>query len=210
MEKPHYVKWATVPEGYYTKTRLKEEFGVKPFSELDYDATVKVYQQSKWQTFNLYHMDNTVEIKKRKVKVIEPTYKNIAESLYLINKSAKVSRDTKSKNYSSGNHSVVKRAKNRQSELYDLKTSVMAKLREENKLVTLGYHIQSFDHTERKVYLLLEELEGFTFHSPLDAKPDDLKELGEIEVISADKTVQTGVNFFEAKLLLETYTLTNQ
>jgi len=95
-DKPCY-KWQDVPEGLYTKTVLKNENGLKPITEDNPDAFMKSYIQGKWRTYNLYHIGNCKMIKKRSTDISEFSLdeKTIVAAMYVINKSAKKSRDTK-------------------------------------------------------------------------------------------------------------------
>ncbi|WP_342546108.1 YkyB family protein [Lysinibacillus sp. FSL K6-4013] len=190
-----------VEDGYYTKTKLKNEFGLKPFDESQYDATAKLYVHNKWGNYYLYHIDNCIEIKKRKVTEHPITLQSIAESLYLINKSAKVSRDTKNENYHQRKHSVVQAAKTRQFKLYDLKESVINKLLSEEKIEIKGYHTM-FDG-----YLMLLQLGDFTFHRPVSkSEIADLTCLGVLDhEVSSVRTRDVSLNFFEAENLLNRY-----
>ncbi|WP_285395261.1 YkyB family protein [Lysinibacillus sp. fls2-241-R2A-57] len=201
MEVPHFHSWKNIEEGYYTKTKLKNELGLKPFDESQYDATAKLYVNSKWGNYVLYHIDNCVEIKKRKVTEHPITLQNIAESLYLINKSAKVSRDTKKDNYHLKNHSFVQAAKTRQSKLYDLKVSVIKKLLSESEIEIKGYH------TMFGGFLMLLEINDFTFHLPVFKNEiANLTHLGVLEnEISSERTRKVSLNFFEAENLLNRY-----
>lgn len=197
---PHYQGWSRVPEGYYTKTKLRNELGLKPFNEAVHDATLRAYVNGSWKEFILYHVDNCIEIKKRKVVEHPITELSIAESLYLINKSAKVSRDTKQENYHAKKHSVVQAAKTRQNKYYDLKETVLQKLQTENRVTVKGYHTMSGGE------FLLLELQGFTFHMPVLDIPEGIENLGElVQQISSEKSISVSVNFFEAENLLNRY-----
>lgn len=204
MNKPHFVGWHKVEEGYYTKTRLNAEFGLKPIDEKENAATLRANTPAGWKNFNLFHIDNTIEIKRRKVMELEINNLNIAEALYTINKSAKVSRDTKAENYAEGNHSVVQQSKARQVKLYKMKDAVINKLLIEGKANTLGFHKQKSQWGEGYHYLILIEFEGFTFHLPT-TEVNTLKELGEIEIIQAKKTRSVNIKFFESVNLLERF-----
>lgn len=148
-----YVKFKNVPDHLKTKTQLKE-MGLKPINEECPDATVKAYVQGHWKVFNLYDITNTKEIKKRHVNELPITDKNIAEALYLINKSAKKSRDTKVINYTLNNHNVVKRSKNRELDLYDLKNRVILAALQKGIAAEVGYHTQKNLRTEREKIIL--------------------------------------------------------
>ena len=159
---PHFIGWANIEEGYYTKTALRRDFGVKPLEVDVYDATARLIVNGRWNDYVLYHIDNCIEIKKRQVKEHPITVKAIAEALYLINKSAKVSRDTKQTYYYMGKHQIVQSAKTRQAKLYALKDRVITKLLAEQKIDVKGYHT-----IVNRQFLLLH-LERFIFHIPLN------------------------------------------
>ena len=203
-EKPHFVKFSSVPEGFYTKTTLRKEFGLKPAST-ECDATVRGYIRDKWQVFELFHIDNTIEIKKRVVKEHPLTLDNIAEALYVINKSAKVSRDTKKENYQYRNFRVVAYSKSRETKLYNLKGQVIELLMTKELAEIKGYHMQKrYDGNIN--YLLLVAVGDFTFHMPVFSKlAKKYTLLGDIDVISAEKTRKTTLNFFESVNVLERF-----
>ncbi|MBP1968003.1 hypothetical protein J2Z83_000095 [Virgibacillus natechei] len=201
-EIPHFKGWSKIPEGYYTKTALKRDMKLKPVDESKHDATLWAVGGGKWKDFVLYHIDNTIEIKQRKVKLLDVTDKNIAEALYTINKSAKLSRDTKQSSYHNKNFQVVGASKTRQNKLYDLKDEVIKKLLNEDRMNIEGYHEQESYNGDTN-YLMMLKLEGFTFHIPTSEKETaGLKSLGEIGVISAEKTRSTTINFYESEKLL--------
>lgn len=135
--------WGKVPENYKTKTQLKA-MGLKPKDESKPDEKVYASAGGRMNYFDLYDVDNTIEIKKKKpadISDMDLNSVNIGESLYVVNKSALKSRDTKAANYSLGNHGVVKNAKSRQYNLYDLKDKVINKAIQEGVAQVLGYHI---------------------------------------------------------------------
>nr|WP_194950002.1 YkyB family protein [Anoxybacillus flavithermus] len=180
-----------------------KQLKLKPVNVDKPDAYVKTQIGTKWVIYNLYHINNCIKVKSRvtQIRTFELTDENIAEALYIINKSAKKSRDTKQKKYYEGKYSVVNRSKTRQMKLYALKDEVISKLRSENKMEVLGYHVQGYEN-----YLLLLKLADYTFHTPvnkLDTK--GLEFLGEIDLIPAEKTKKTTLKFSEAVKLLETY-----
>ncbi|MBP3041876.1 hypothetical protein J9303_20885 [Bacillaceae bacterium Marseille-Q3522] len=91
----HFNRWNEVPSHLKTKTQLKE-LDLKPISELEYQATIIAKYNKRCSFYKLYDVNTACKpIKRRIVKEIEITDANIAESLYIINKSAKLSRDTK-------------------------------------------------------------------------------------------------------------------
>ncbi len=210
MTKPHFIGWHQVENGYYTKTRLRNEFGLKPVDLQQYDATLKAKTPQGWKDFVLYHINNTVEIKRQKIADIEPTLTNIAEALYVINKSAKISRDTKVNNYSLNKHQVVAGAKTRQIQLYELKNAVIEKLLQEKKIFIIGYHKQQSNWKNGEIYLMLVKIEEFTFHLPVTKK--DIQSYnypGTIDKISAVKTRKTHLKFHESKRMLEKYIMSD-
>lgn len=132
--------------------------------------------------------------------LVEETNENIAEALYIINKSAKVSRDTKSEMYMRGEHRICHAAKTRSNNLYELKDMVIHKLITENRINLIGYHRSGLG------YLALYELSGFTFHIPCNNRDTDGEFLGDFdEIVSAEKTRKTSINYNQAINLLENY-----
>lgn len=152
--------------------------------------------------YPLYDINETQVVKQRQTDIskLEMTIHNIAESLYIINKSAKKSRDTKKINYFDRNYGVVNRAKTRQLKLYALKDAVLRKLLDENKAEMIGYH------TQNGKKLLLIQLEDYTFHLPAEqGQTKCLKHLGEIAIIPAAATRKVTLKYNEAVKLLETF-----
>ncbi|MBW8351924.1 hypothetical protein K0H71_21210 [Bacillus sp. IITD106] len=158
----------------------------------------------KWRDFVLYDVDHCIPIKRREIKEVEMTDENIAEALYVINKSAKKSRDTKNLSYFMGDHSTVKRSKSRQLTLYSLKDDVINLLIKEGKAKVIGFHKQP-SYNETVNYLILVKIQGLTFHLPVDEDEIiDLKLLGEIGTITAESR-KTKLKFYESVNLLERY-----
>ncbi|RYL92226.1 hypothetical protein ABNN70_10495 [Sporolactobacillus sp. Y61] len=146
---PKFHWWDEVPENLKTKTQWRKEH-FKVINENEIEAIIEYHAGTKLTRYKLYEKSNTKTTRRIIIKIddIEPTDKNLSEALYLINKSAKKSRDTKGRNYSSGNHRVVHAAKTRQQKLYDLKDAVIAKLISENRMELLGYHTQDIKHEQ--------------------------------------------------------------
>ncbi len=114
----------------------------------------KVYFDQRWHDFEFFTLDQTTpkrNMEKRTITNYKCNPDNLCESLYLINKSAKKSRDTKKQKYQSGEHGVTQRSKTRQNKLYDLKNHVVDKMISENLLLVEGYHTQEFT-VIKKVY----------------------------------------------------------
>lgn len=195
----YFTGFKNAPEDCYTKNVLNTDFGLKPLNDEIPDAQGKVYIHGNWRLVSTYHIDNCKEIKRRVVKEYDLTIQNIAESLYLINKSAKISRDTKQLKYENRKHAIVKSAKTRQEKLYSLKNKALNKLVEEGIAETLGYH--TFNDSN---YILLK-VDKFTFHQ-FSHNVKDLSFLGDIEgKISSEKTATTNLKFHEAVSVIERF-----
>lgn len=189
----------------YTKAYLKEKYDRKPIKEAK-EILCKVYTGGRWREFSFYRMEDTVEIKKRERKKLielDINNENIFKSLYIINKSAKKSRDTKNNNYYLQNYGIVSRCKERQNSLYNLKDIVIEKAISENILKLEGFHIQHmYDECN---YLCLYKGDEYTFHVPVDEKPN-AKFLGELEgTISSEVKIDTKIKFEQAIGLLNRY-----
>ena len=146
-------------------------------------------------------------MEKRKVirKEKEPlsfSVENLAISLYLINKSAKVSRDTKQESYEQGNYAQVRSSKTRQTNLYELKDEVLTKALKENIATVEGYHFASGNRQP----LALIQLGGLTFHRPI-TQTAGLTQLGELDIISKEvnPSIKGEITFAQAKDLLKAY-----
>ena len=85
-------------------------------------------------------------LEKKQQPVLPATDENIASALYTINKSAKVSRDTKNRSYYNRKFQCCGAAKTRMLNLYHLKDAVLKKLQEEERLEYLGVNRQVFDY----------------------------------------------------------------
>ncbi|MDH2882393.1 YkyB family protein [Bacillus cytotoxicus] len=200
-----YTKWKNVSENLKTKIQLKE-MRLKPADVEKPAALIKTYLHGKWRVLNLYDVNTCIEIKKRKVKDIELTIENISEALYVINKSAKKSRDTKKESYYRRDFSIVKASKTRESKLYALKDRVMEKLIAEEKVEIMGYHKQQDKRYDDSFhYLLLLKIGDHTFHRPVEFYiARKYKNLGEIDIISAEAK-KCKLKFNESVKLLEKY-----
>ncbi len=180
-----------------------------------------------WHDFEFFSLSQTMPKKTRTVKNIDLdcSSSNLCESLYIINKSAKKSRDTKEKNYRNQNYGVVARSKLRQIELYNLKDKVIKKMIDDSILVPVGYHEQVFEttrsyrqedddtgevsyesYTETQTnYIILYQSKEFSFHLPVCNKPTDIPFLGVIPKITSEKTRDTTIKFNDAVNLLNKY-----
>lgn len=189
----------------YTKTNLKENYNRKPIKDAE-EIICKVYTGGRWKDFSFYRIEDTVEIKRREKKELielEITNDNIFKSLYVINKSAKKSRDSKNHHYYLRNYGIVSRCKERQNELYDLKDAVIQKAIADNILKLEGFHIQHIYGNCN--YLCLYKGGEYTFHVPVDEKPTG-KCLGELDkIISSEVKINTKIKFKQAVDLLERY-----
>jgi len=198
-----YVGWDNIPEKMATKKKLRNEFGLKPCKNAKPCAQVRVQTPRGWRDFDLYHFDDCNKIRKRKINISNFDLNDdqtIADALYIINKSAKVSRDTKKESYSKRNFNVVNAAKTRQLKLYALKDEVIKKLIYENRITLEGYHRQ------QDAKLLVYRLANRTFHIPTNESCKELLCLGVInDLISVERKQIKGMNFSQAKKLLEKY-----
>lgn len=189
----------------YCKAQLKK-MGLKPKKDA-IPETHKVFFNFTWKEYEFYKLEDTVEIRKRsKIIIRDITPENLCESLYVINKSAKKSRDSKKHNYFNKNYSIVKKCKTRQNELYTLKNETIEKMINDGILALKGYHIQ---HINEPTYLLYYVYKDYGFHV-LEEKElidlDEIKYLGDIEtIISAESTRKTDIKYTEAVELLKKY-----
>lgn len=129
----------------------------------------------------------------------EISYEKIYKALYILNKSAKKSRDTANK---SKNVGIVTRCRNRKNQLYKLKHAVMEKLVRDEKLTFQGIHFQEFMNNKKNGFYLayFKTEEGFSYHRPATKKEikqfkqnnlqelntNQLEELERMTIISAE------------------------
>lgn len=187
-------------ENLYLKSTLKE-MSLKPTKESKAEIR-KVYTGGRWRDFDFYKLEDTEPIKKRKTPIIrelELTNDNICKSLYVINKSAKRSRDTKSENYFKGNYGIVNKSKTRQTGLYNLKEQVMKKMINENILKLQGFHRQ-FNQN-----LLYYSCNGYGFHTMGENNIKGAMYLGEITNVINAESSEKDIKFGEAVNLLERF-----
>ena len=143
----------------------------------------------------------------REVHNLPQTDENIAWALYIINKSAKVSRDTKNRSYRSGDYRICNAAKTRMLSHYCLKDAVIKKLIAENRMEFVGINKQELPDGNVQ-YLELYKIGRFSFHLLCEDtsryKADFI--LGDIhDLISADKSRDIKMTYRDAVHLLETY-----
>ena len=181
---------------YLKELGFKIKEGEKPFVYVD------VYVNGFWKrNVPAYKIEQTSKISKRRtdIRLLDINNENLCISLYVINKSAKKSRDTKQKSYDSKIFKTTNYSKTRETLLYQLKKEVIYKMVSEGRLQVIGYHKQ-FEN-----YLLLYKYKEYSFHIPTNFVPKDITYLGEIEsLISSESNIKT-IKFSEAKLLLKTY-----
>lgn len=197
-------------KGLYTKASLKRK-GLKPKDNTG--TWFNVYTNGRWKEFMFYTIEETETIKPRKepmIRDLEITPDNLCESLYVINKSAKKSRDSKQENYYKRNYGIVNRCKDRQEKIYELKNDVLLKMISE-KIVSLnGYHVQLYNG--KRNILLFYTYKEFSFHI-IDNFVDEkaMNFLGLIEsLISSKMTCKTEIKYNEAIKLLEKYLNTKE
>ncbi|ELC8432875.1 YkyB family protein [Clostridium perfringens] len=181
---------------YLRELGFKIKEGEKPFIYVD------VYVNGFWKrNVPAYKIEQTSKISKRRtdIRLLDINNENLCISLYVINKSAKKSRDTKQKSYDSKIFKTTNYSKTRETLLYQLKKEVIYKMVSEGRLQVIGYHKQ-FEN-----YLILYKYKEYSFHIPTNFVPKDITYLGEIEsLISSESNIKT-IKFSEAKLLLKTY-----
>ena len=177
---------------------------------------VYTYSSNRYVSCYLYNIMDIIkyaqnnEIKKKKIqniKVPEITQDNLAEALYILNKSAKKSRDTKKQAYEYCDYSVCNASKTRSMNLYHLKDVAMDKMIEDDYLTFVGIHRQIVNG--KTVYLDLYRCGNFTYHRPhVGAVINKEKLMDTIieDVISADITKNVNMKYTEAIKLLEVYT----
>lgn len=93
------------------------------------------------------------------------TDEDIFKSLYVLNKSAKKSRDTQKRAAKENNQRVAKAAKTRKDFIYDLKHLTMEKLIDEEKLKFIGIHKQEVNSSSFYLAFYKSSL-GFSYHRP--------------------------------------------
>ena len=181
---------------YLKELGFKIKEGEKPFVYVD------VYVNGFWKrNVPAYKIEQTSKISKRRtdIRLLDINNENLCISLYVINKSAKKSRDTKQKSYDSKIFKTTNYSKTRETLLYQLKKEVIYKMVSEGRLQVIGYHKQ-FEN-----YLILYKYKEYSFHIPTNFVPKDITYLGEIEsLISSESNIKT-IQFSEAKLLLKSY-----
>ncbi|MGV2641553.1 hypothetical protein GNF86_08780 [Clostridium perfringens] len=181
---------------YLKELGFKIKEGEKPFVYVD------VYVNGFWKrNVPAYKIEQTSKISKRRtdIRLLDINNENLCISLYVINKSAKKSRDTKQKSYDSKIFKTTNYSKTRETLLYQLKKEVIYKMVSEGRLQVIGYHKQ-FEN-----YLILYKYKEYSFHIPINFIPKDITYLGEIDsLISSESNIKT-IKFSEAKLLLKTY-----
>lgn len=144
--------------------------------------------------------------KKSEVQSIPYTKDNLAEALYVINKSAKKSRDTKQNSFYRSKHGVCHTAKTRSRNLYHLKDVALKKMYQDGIAEYQGIHKQIIKDME-PVLLDLYAIGRFTFHCPHYGEVNE-KEIREEVIdgeISAEQTKEVSIKFAQAVKLLEQY-----
>ena len=194
-------------ERLYTITQLKRDLKMKPRKDEEGEL-IQIYTGEKWRWFEFFKISQAVPLRKvnKVIRDIEPNPDNVCEALYIINKSAKKSRDTKNNNYRV-DFRVLNVAKTRQEKLYNLKNKVMDKLIKEGILKLMGYHIQNgYNTTYLKLYKYESDTNTYTFHTiSSKAEVEGLENLGIIGEISAEVSGEKKIKFNEAILLLENF-----
>lgn len=170
-----------------------------------------LYGRCEYKIINVLDVINIVdsfEEKKNKseVQIIPCTKDNLAEALYVINKSAKKSRDTKKNSFYRSKHGVCHTAKTRSRNLYHLKDVALKKMYQDGIAEYQGIHKQIIKDME-PVLLDLYAIGRFTFHCPHYGEVNE-KEIREEVIdgeISAEQTKEVSIKFAQAVKLLEQY-----
>ena len=209
-----YLKFGLTRYEIHKISNKMTDYIITKLYQNDKLSVVHTYKSSLYSSsnyINVYSIKDILnltanDIKTRKTKEIEMTDDNLAEALYIINKSAKVSRDTKTQAYEYGNFKICNSAKTRQVNLYNLKNKTLLKLDKQNKLKLIGIQKQIIDN--KIIYLKLYEFKGYKFHLPIKENEinknvpilDDILE----EKISSDKR-KTKITYNQAILLLKKF-----
>ncbi|SHK46709.1 YkyB family protein [Desulforamulus aeronauticus] len=204
-----YKRWSEVP-GYLMKKSQLARLGLQPKQADAPDGIIHFYSGSYYKREHLYDVERCIPIENYQISIdhLEMNTENLSEALYIINKFAKRKRDTKKDHYEQGHHDLVKSLKQREHQLYELKSQVLTKMLAEERAEILGIHKQIINTQGKREsinHLLLIQVGEHTFHRPAKAK--DIKKhpfLGEIDIISAEKE-STSLTFLEAVKLLEKY-----
>lgn len=135
------------------------------------------------------------------------TDEEIFKSLYVLNKSAKKSRDTQKKASAENRSAVFKRAKQRKDFIYTVKHLVMEKLIADEKLKFIGIHKQDINgHSFYLVYYKSEM--GFSYHRPATKK--EIKDFESAEkmpmtVVPATQNYAHDIGYKKAMEILLSY-----
>lgn len=179
---------------------------------------ISIFQyKTNYVTSNICSIPDIIEISKsirpttRKKKKVERadiniTTDHLAEAVYIINKSAKKSRDTKMDAYCCGDYRVCNAAKTRGMNLYHLKDAAMDKMQKDGILEYVGIHKQIID--DNTIYLDLYQCGTFTYHRPHKGVVNDSEILDSVinQHISAEVTKKVDMKYLDAIHLLENYT----
>lgn len=131
----------------------------------------------------------------------------IFKSMYVLNKSAKKSRDTQKKANKENNLPLMRRAKNRKDFIYKIKHLAMDKLVEEGKIEFIGIHKQDVNKTS--FYLAYyKSKQGFSYHRPATKK--EIKQYKEnsistMTVVPATVKRKQDIGYNEAVQILLTF-----
>lgn len=193
--------------GKSTVNKLIREKKIHLLAKIPLDRRKEVHIYSIPDVIKVYEQE-MLPVKKSVYSDIplEPTDENIAQALYIINKSAKISRDTKQKKYNSNKYTLCKCAKTRMQNHYNLKKAVMRKLIDENRMKYIGICKQNNKHSAN--YLDMYKMCGFVFHLPSDKSKytEENNILSDINgVISSEKTIKVNIKYNDAIKLLEEY-----
>lgn len=205
-----FKKFGLTRYGIKETTNLLTDYLITKLQKNDKISVVHSYKSDYHDTY-VYSIKDILlltneDIKTRKQARAEINDDNIAEALYIINKSAKISRDTKVNAYEYGDYRICKCAKTRQNNLYNLKDKTLKKLNKQNKLTLIGIHKQIINGQTN--YLKLYQFKDYTFHIPImkEQIPKDAKILEDIleEKIPSEKQ-KTKLTYNQAVQVLKDF-----
>lgn len=133
-------------EKLYTKESLSK-IGFKPKKDAIWELHDIDLGGCHWKEFKFYKIGEAEpkrKISKPIIREIKPELGNLLDALYRINKSAKISRDSKKRNYESHNHGIVNRSKQRENYLYHLKGKVINKMLNDGLLKPIKIHYKTY------------------------------------------------------------------
>lgn len=165
------------------------------------------------KVFYIYNMIDVIEIygklppkRTADISEIEMSDSNLAAALYLVNKSATVSRETEIKAYNNNNYAVCQRSKSRSQKLFKLIEATINKLLGDGRIEFVGLHRQ------KSKWVKIYNICGFMFQVPYCGDIDKDKVLRDrtYNKINFYRAIDVFWQFNEAVKLLELYVGTQE